>query len=637
MDKVLSRVTLLVVVFVVSFAFQPFAQADKGNAACPGEDVFYNPDNGQDIIVPEGYKVEVFAKDLNFPTDIAFVGSANNFKAYVLESGTGLPGRCNNRQPAPPLNANAFGGAFSTTNPFTPDIVVFDQNGNRQSGTIGKPTSTTSGFQADGPAIGLGFARGFNGGTLFATDSNQGVRGAQGGGNPNNSSRIVTVDTQRNTVTPFIVGLPTGDHPSEQIAVKDNWIYWSQGSTTNAGVTGLDNGNGGNQHEIPCQRITLSNEFWESPDNSKPSGTPLIKTSGYSNFGVYRPGAVVPAFEGASSTAPTACTGAILRARIDTSHPASTIQAVAWGFRNPFGIRFPPKDHPLGDCLFVTENGEDERGARPTNNSPDRLQCARQNDDGTPSWHGWPDRFGFLDSTQAVFNPIGGGGDDLCNGPLGTNFRFPACKPTVVAKDAPVRHVLAFPPQQPVAPLALEPSDVAAVGTDFVPDSFAHGVVKRGAALVSREGDFGFSPSNGNPEAGHDVELVNFQDNPLVLKLTRFAFNCPASKQHFNPDGSPVCLNADGSQAETEQAFVARLRGINRPVTVAFGPDGAAYLVDYGAVRDPGGSDPGSAFKVGADAPLVQIPGTGVIWKISRIGQRGRDDDRGRDRGGDRD
>ena len=122
-----------------------------------------------------------------------------------------------------------------------------------------------------------------------------------------------------------------------------------------------------------------------------------------------------------------------------------------------------------------------------------------------------------------------------------------------------------------------------------------------------------------------------------MLKLTRFAFNCPASKQHFNPDGSPVCLNADGSQAETEQAFVARLRGINRPVTVAFGPDGAAYLVDYGAVRDPGGSDPGSAFKVGADAPLVQIPGTGVIWKISRIGQRGRDDDRGRDRGGDRD
>ena len=48
------------------------------------------------------------------------------------------------------------------------------------------------------------------------------------------------------------------------------------------------------------------------------------------------------------------------------------------------------------------------------------------------------------------------------------------------------------------------------------------------------------------------------------------------------------------------------------------GPDGAAYLVDYGAVRDFGRSDPKTAFTNPADAPLVQIPGTGVIWKISR-------------------
>jgi hypothetical protein len=68
------------------------------------------------------------------------------------------------------------------------------------------------------------------------------------------------------------------------------------------------------------------------------------------------------------------------------------------------------------------------------------------------------------------------------------------------------------------------------------------------------------------------------------------------------------------------------VRGINRPTTIRFGPDGAAYLVDYGAVRDPGNSDEGSRFADGADAPLVQIPGTGTIWKISRI-----DDGRGHD------
>jgi hypothetical protein len=50
-----------------------------------------------------------------------------------------------------------------------------------------------------------------------------------------------------------------------------------------------------------------------------------------------------------------------------------------------------------------------------------------------------------------------------------------------------------------------------------------------------------------------------------------------------------------------------------------FGPDDALYLVDYGAVRDFGQADPASKYLDPADAPLVQIPGTGVIFRISRI------------------
>ncbi len=138
-----------------------------------------------------------------------------------------------------------------------------------------------------------------------------------------------------------------------------------------------------------------------------------------------------------------------------------------------------------------------------------------------------------------------------------------------------MKPVLAFPPQPITAPLALEPADVAAVGLDFVPNSFVGGPVKKGAALISREGDFGFSAANGNPEAGHDVELVNFSQpgKPLQLQLQRFAYN-----------------------TTFEQAFPDGLRGINRPVDLKFGPDDCAYLVDYGAVRDFGQSDPASKF-----------------------------------------
>ena len=60
-----------------------------------------------------------------------------------------------------------------------------------------------------------------------------------------------------------------------------------------------------------------------------------------------------------------------------------------------------------------------------------------------------------------------------------------------------------------------------------------------------------------------------------------------------------------------------------------FGPDDALYLVDYGAVRDfgqssggqRGGGGGGAGFNPAhpGDAPLVQIPHTGVIWKITRV------------------
>ncbi len=552
------------------------ASADVHNPICPAEVVHFNPDNGQDIVVPPGFKVSVFKAGLNGPTGIAFLGDVRRFEVFVLESGHGLPSRCNEQDSWP-------GGTFAKDNPFTPDILVFDQDGKLLRGPLGKPTQSGGGLQPAGPAIDIAFENGRNGGRLFATDSNQAIRAV---GGQNNSSRIVIVDPNNGKVTPFITGLPTGDHPSEQFAFKDGWIYWSQGSTTNSGVVGLDNGNGNNQHDIPCQNITLSQNVFLSGDGKS--------TSGYSPHGVTRPGATVEAFE--SATGRGICDGAILRARLDASNPKATIEPFSWGYRNPFGIRFAPKKHALQGNLFVTENGEDERGARPTNNAPDRLALAQQNPDGSPDYHGWPDRFGFLDSTQAVFNPVGGPGDDLC---VAANNPPSNCTPAslnqILTNDVPVKHLLAFPPQPITSPLALEPADVAVVGTDFVPKAFAVGVVQPGAALVAREGDFGFSAGNGKPEEGHDVQLVNFSrpGEPLQLKLSLFAHN-----------------------STLEQAFPDGIRGINRPTNLRFGPDGCAYLVDYGAVRDFGQSDPATKFVVGADGPLVQIPGTGVIWKI---------------------
>ena len=182
MTGLVSRGALLTLALVLVVAFAPAslsaafeapfdaaAVTTAGNAACPGEGVFYDPGQGEDIVVPEGFKVEVFARDLNFPTGLAFMQTGeDSFQALVVESGTGLPGRCqNNEDPA-------WGGKLSKTNPLTPDLLVLNQHGHTVRGPLFKPTSAdpaaNTGYQPDGPAIGLAFERGVAGGTLFATD-----------------------------------------------------------------------------------------------------------------------------------------------------------------------------------------------------------------------------------------------------------------------------------------------------------------------------------------------------------------------------------------------------------------------------------------------------------------------------------
>jgi hypothetical protein len=56
--------------------------ATVGNALCPGEEVSFNPGNGDHIVVPDGFKVSVFASGLNFPTGIAFRGNSQRFEVW---------------------------------------------------------------------------------------------------------------------------------------------------------------------------------------------------------------------------------------------------------------------------------------------------------------------------------------------------------------------------------------------------------------------------------------------------------------------------------------------------------------------------------------------------------------------------
>src|SRR5689334_9610200 len=323
--------------FTAALAVTPFlsltanaANNVVANPICPDNTANFNPTLPPSIVLPPGFTASVFVSGLNFPTGIAFGGDSQNFQVFVLESGHGLGGSRCNEQDDP-----IVGGTFSSTNPFTPDILVFNRNGKLIRGPLGKPTSNGGGFQPAGPAIDIGFVRGLEGGRLFATDSNQSTHG---GVPPNNSSRIVTVNPMTGQVMPFITGLPTGDHPSEQLAFKGGWIYWSQGSTTNSGVVGRDNGGGTNQPDIPCQDITLSDNLFDSGGG--------VMTSGYMPFGVTNPGGTVKAFTNTQTgvVRQGVCDGSILRAQINNPNH---VEPFSWGYRNGYAIRFAPQNHPL--------------------------------------------------------------------------------------------------------------------------------------------------------------------------------------------------------------------------------------------------------------------------------------------------
>src|SRR5262245_15872340 len=103
---------------LAGFGVAPIAAfADVSNPVCPGETVFFDPGNGEDIVLPKGFKIEVFAKGLNFPTDVAFLGDKNKFSVVVLESGTGLPGQCNDNTKVPAVPGPGLISKFAASKP----------------------------------------------------------------------------------------------------------------------------------------------------------------------------------------------------------------------------------------------------------------------------------------------------------------------------------------------------------------------------------------------------------------------------------------------------------------------------------------------------------------------------------------
>jgi glucose/arabinose dehydrogenase len=281
-----------------------------------------------DVALPEEYAIEVVTDGLVFPTGVTFDQAGN---IYVVESGY------------------SYGEAWTT-----PRLLRIEADGRRQTILEGG---------RNGPWTGVTFHEGY----FYVAEGSQLAGGS-----------ILRISPQ-GEMTIIARALPSlGDHHTNgPVAGPDGWLYFGQGTATNAGVVGEDNAQFGwlrrfpEFHDIACEDLTLTGENFVTADPFEPGKQ--VHTGAFVPFGTpTKPGQVI--------AGKVPCSGSVMRVRPN----GGPLELVAWGFRNPFGLAFAPDGR-----LFVTDNSYDVRGSRAVFGAGDLLWEVRPG-----AWYGWPDFHG---------------------------------------------------------------------------------------------------------------------------------------------------------------------------------------------------------------------------------------------------
>lgn len=323
-----------------------------------------HPDPG-DIALPAGYRIEVAASGLTYPTAVAFDEDGG---LYVVEGGY------------------AYGDQWDQ-----PRLLRVQ----RQSVFV--PVAMGD---SNGPWTGAVFVparEGKGSGSFYVAEGGQ-LRGG----------RILRIGMD-GSVHALVENLPSlGDHHTNgPVLGPDGMLYFGQGTATNSGIVGADNHGFGwlarnrNFHDTPCRDVALSGVNYATPDptdkahgkagekevgkgGKKEAKRDTMLTGAFSPFGVKTaPGQIV------KGRVP--CNGAIMRVSREGGAP----ELVAWGLRNPFALAFAPQGR-----LYAIDNGYDERGSRPIWGAGELLWEIRQG-----AWYGWPDYSGRKSVEHAEFTP----------------------------------------------------------------------------------------------------------------------------------------------------------------------------------------------------------------------------------------
>lgn len=238
-----------------------------------------------DFSLAEGYRLEMVAGGLVFPTSIEFDDEG---RIYVLEGGFSYP-----------------------TTEAVARVLRLDPGG---------PVEVARGFR--GPATALTF----HDGAFFIAE----------GGNPARITRLSRDGSERATLYDDLH--TGGDHFTTDLAIgRDGAFYFGVGTATNSGVVGLDNLMSWGTirpsfHDVPARDLKLRGiNFDVMLPNKRKQVTGAFKPLGEPS----KPGEVIPGRLKANA--------AVYRATPD----GSRLQVYADGLRNPFGLGFDPRGRLL--------------------------------------------------------------------------------------------------------------------------------------------------------------------------------------------------------------------------------------------------------------------------------------------------
>lgn len=366
----------------------------------------------------------------------------------------------------------------------------------------------------------------------------------------------VTKDGQVETLFQGVID-SRAEHQVNDIRMgPDGRMYVAVGLAGNAGVMDMTASIEGNAYPTPCQDIVLRGRNFKTPDFRTEDPDDSVMTGAYVPFGTEtQPGEVIQGV--------TLCGGSILS--FDPKDPMGTIKTHAWGFRNPIGLAW---DKQTGE-MYMAENGYDIRGSRPVKDEYDATLKIKEG-----MWYGVPD---FSATREPLSDPKFEVPDEF-QAPVYVDGKL-------VGKE--LDFVIDYEksgltPPDPSYVVGKHEVHSSPSLLDVAPTSWGNW---KGHLFIAEWGDLTppTDPLRATLTSGFQVVRVN----PETRQLEPFVSNRipgPASEQ--------------GKTGE----------GINHPFDVKFGPDGAMYIVDYGAVE----IDPSSM------SPYNPILGSGIIWKVTK-------------------